>query len=227
MKANFSTILPYFSLNITLRSLYCNFKCSNILCSSMESQIIEIKLFTISWLWDIKWKPYINILPRRPPYIYTIWPTKGEKLQQLQCYHPFSDSRDTYLTKNHYENYSLKMVPIAKIWGSGSWTSIHLNKIGRTHHPSNNAFKPGLCLFLLCFVVFCLFVLYIYIYINIYIYIGGTGVICFVLLLLFCLFDWLFDEWFVWSVGRSVGFSCEGAAGVAVRWPCRWAVAVS
>ena len=48
---------------------------------------------------------------------------RGEKLQQLHCYHPFSDSLDIYLTKNHYENYSPKMVPIAKIWGSGSWTN--------------------------------------------------------------------------------------------------------
>ena len=47
---------------------------------------------------------------------------KGEKLQQLHCYHRFSDSLDIYLTKNRYENYSPKMVPIAKIWGSGSWT---------------------------------------------------------------------------------------------------------
>ena len=47
---------------------------------------------------------------------------RGEKLQQLHCYHPFSDSLDIYLTQNHYENYSPKMVPIAKIWGSGSWT---------------------------------------------------------------------------------------------------------
>ena len=48
---------------------------------------------------------------------------KGEKLQQLHCYHRFSDSLDIYLTKNHYENYSPKMVPIAKIWGTGSWTT--------------------------------------------------------------------------------------------------------
>ena len=47
----------------------------------------------------------------------------GGKLQQLNCYHPFSDSMDIYLTKNHSENYSPKMVPIAKIWGSGSWTN--------------------------------------------------------------------------------------------------------
>ena len=49
---------------------------------------------------------------------------RGEKLQQLHCYHPFSDSLDIYLTKNHYENYSPKVVPIAKIWGSGSWTIV-------------------------------------------------------------------------------------------------------
>ena len=48
--------------------------------------------------------------------------SRGGKLQQLHCYHPFSDSLDIYLTKNHYENYSPKMVPIAKIWGPGSWT---------------------------------------------------------------------------------------------------------
>ena len=49
--------------------------------------------------------------------------SRGGKLQQLHCYHPFSDSLDIYLTKNHYENYSPKMVPIAKIWGPGSWTN--------------------------------------------------------------------------------------------------------
>ena len=42
---------------------------------------------------------------------------RGEKLQQLHCYHPFSDSLDIYLTKNRYENYSPKMVPISKIGG--------------------------------------------------------------------------------------------------------------
>ena len=45
---------------------------------------------------------------------------RGEKLQQPHCYHPFSDSRDTYLTKNHYENYSPKMVPTNP---TGSWTT--------------------------------------------------------------------------------------------------------
>ena len=48
---------------------------------------------------------------------------RSGKLQQLHCYHPFSDSLDIYLTKNHYENYSPKMVPVAKIWGPGSWTT--------------------------------------------------------------------------------------------------------
>ena len=46
---------------------------------------------------------------------------RGEKLQQPHCYHPFSDSRDTYLTKNHYENYSPKMVPTNP---TGAWTKI-------------------------------------------------------------------------------------------------------
>ena len=54
---------------------------------------------------------------------------RGEKLQQLHCYHLFSDSLDIYLTKNHYENYSPKMVPIAKIWGSGSWTIIYFQSL--------------------------------------------------------------------------------------------------
>ena len=45
---------------------------------------------------------------------------RGEKLQQLHCYHLFSDSRDTYLTKNHHENYSPKMVPTNP---TGSWTT--------------------------------------------------------------------------------------------------------
>ena len=54
---------------------------------------------------------------------------RGEKLQQLHCYHLFSNSRDIYLTKNHYENYSPKMVPIAKIWGSGSWTILPMTTI--------------------------------------------------------------------------------------------------
>ena len=68
---------------------------------------------------------------------YFLWATaldlynmtgRGEKLQQLHCYHPFSDSLDMYLTKNHYENYSPKMVPIAKIWGSGSWTIMGISQ---------------------------------------------------------------------------------------------------
>ena len=49
-------------------------------------------------------------------YLYNM-ADRGEKLQQMHCYYPFSDSRDIYPTKNHYENYSPKMVPIAKIWG--------------------------------------------------------------------------------------------------------------
>ena len=44
-----------------------------------------------------------------------------KKLQPLQCYHIFSDSRDVYLSKNCYEHYSPRMVPVAEISGSGSW----------------------------------------------------------------------------------------------------------
>ena len=44
-----------------------------------------------------------------------------KKLQPLQCYHIFSDSRDEYLSKNCYEHYSPRMVPVAEISGSGSW----------------------------------------------------------------------------------------------------------
>ena len=44
-----------------------------------------------------------------------------KKLQPLQCYHIFSESRDVYLTKNCYEHYSPRMVPVAELSGSGSW----------------------------------------------------------------------------------------------------------
>ena len=44
---------------------------------------------------------------------------RGEKLQQLHCYHAFSDSTGTYVTKNHRENYSPKIVPTNP---TGSWT---------------------------------------------------------------------------------------------------------
>ena len=42
--AHFNKILPYFSLNITLRSLYCNFNCSHMLCPSTVVQITQIQL---------------------------------------------------------------------------------------------------------------------------------------------------------------------------------------
>ena len=44
-----------------------------------------------------------------------------KKLQPMQCYHIFSDSRDAYLSRNCYENYSPRMVPVAGNSGSGSW----------------------------------------------------------------------------------------------------------
>ena len=43
------------------------------------------------------------------------------KLQPMQCYHIFSDDRNVYLSKNCYEHYSPRMVPVAKISGAGSW----------------------------------------------------------------------------------------------------------
>ena len=44
-----------------------------------------------------------------------------KKLQPMQCYHIFSDTRDVYLSKHHYGSYSPQMVPVAEISGSGSW----------------------------------------------------------------------------------------------------------
>ena len=65
-----------FCLSIPLRSFYCNFNCSNMLLLSTVIQITQIKLSTNTHLWVIKWKPRIEIFPRRPPCIYTIWPTE-------------------------------------------------------------------------------------------------------------------------------------------------------
>ena len=55
-----------------------------------------------------------------------------KKLQPLQCYHIFSDSRDEYLSKNCYEHYSPGMVPVAEISGSGSWPNWILRYIKTT-----------------------------------------------------------------------------------------------
>ena len=63
--------------------------------------------------WNISWAATLHL--------YNL-ADRGEKLQQPHCYHLFSDSRDTYLTKDHYENYSPKMVPTNP---TGSWTIIH------------------------------------------------------------------------------------------------------
>ena len=73
--------------------------------------IVKYSMKTLHWYF-----PWATAL-----HLYNMTGTGG-KLQQLHCYHPFSDSLDIYLNKNHSENYSPKMVPIAKIWGSGSWT---------------------------------------------------------------------------------------------------------
>ena len=66
--------------------------------------------------WNISWAATLHLYNMAD---------RGEKLQQPHCYHPFSDSRDTYLTKNHYENYSPKMVPTNP---TGSWTNSHVSK---------------------------------------------------------------------------------------------------
>ena len=76
MKANFSQILPYFSLNIPLRSLYRNFNCSNMLLWSTVIKITQIQLPTNTHFWVIDWKPHIEIFPGRPPCNNTIWLTE-------------------------------------------------------------------------------------------------------------------------------------------------------
>ena len=125
MKAHFNTILPYFSSFITLRSLNCNFKCSYMLCLSIVIQITWIQLYTTSLLWDIQWKTLHWYFPWATALHLYNMTGRGGKLQQLHCHDPFSDSLDIYLTKNQYENYSLKRALIAKIWGPGSWTKRH------------------------------------------------------------------------------------------------------
>jgi len=45
------------------------------------------------------------------------------KLPLIDCYHIFSRTRGIYVAKNHYENYSPQMVPMAQIWGPGSRTN--------------------------------------------------------------------------------------------------------
>ena len=82
--------------------------------NSIVYQLILVKYSMKTLHWYFPWATALHF--------YNMTGTGG-KLQQLHCYHPFSDSLDIYLTKNHYENYSPKMVPIAKIWGSGSWTN--------------------------------------------------------------------------------------------------------
>ena len=54
---------------------------------------------------------------------------RHNKLPPMQCYHIFSDTRDVglYLSKNCYEHYSPRMVPVAEISGSGSWPITPIN----------------------------------------------------------------------------------------------------
>ena len=89
-------------------------------------QIIQIQLSTNTHFWVINWKPHIENFSRAATLHLCNMADSGEKLQQPHCYHPFSDSRDTYLTKNHYENYSPKMVPTNP---TGSWTHGRILKI--------------------------------------------------------------------------------------------------
>ena len=63
MKANFNPILPYFSLHIPLKSLYCIFNCWDILLWSTVIQITQIQLSTNTHFWVINWKPHIEIFP--------------------------------------------------------------------------------------------------------------------------------------------------------------------
>ena len=76
MKANFNPILPYFSLHIPLRSLYCILNCSDMLLWSTVIQITQIQLSTNTHFWVINWKPHIDIFPEQPPCIYAIWLTE-------------------------------------------------------------------------------------------------------------------------------------------------------
>ena len=62
--------------------------------------------------WNISWVATLHLYNMAD---------RAEKLQQPHCYHLFSDSGDTYLTKDHYENYSPKMVPTNP---TGSWTTM-------------------------------------------------------------------------------------------------------
>ena len=71
----------------------------------------KIQLSTNWHFWVINWKPHIDFFSQAVTlHLYNV-ADRGENLQQLHCYHPFSDSMDTYLAKKYCENYSSKMVP--------------------------------------------------------------------------------------------------------------------
>ena len=76
--------------------------------------------------WNISWAVTLHLYNMAD---------RGEKLQKPHCYHPFSDSRATYLTKNHYENYSPKMVPTNP---TGSWTIV---PFARQHFGDNCCYQ--------------------------------------------------------------------------------------
>ena len=63
MKANFNPILPYFSLHMPLRSLYCIFNCSDMLLWSTVIQITQIQLSTNTHFWVINWNHTLIFFP--------------------------------------------------------------------------------------------------------------------------------------------------------------------
>ena len=60
-----------------------------------------------------------------------------KKLQPVQCYHIFSNSRVVYLAKNHYGSYSPQMVPTIP---PGSWPISH-NKQFVSYHKLKIHYK--------------------------------------------------------------------------------------
>ena len=62
-----------FYLKHPIKSLYCNFNCSNMLLWSTVIPITQIQLPTNTHFWVIDWKPHIEIFPGRSPCIYRIW----------------------------------------------------------------------------------------------------------------------------------------------------------
>ena len=79
---------------------------------------------------------------------------RGANLQQLHCYHPFSDSRDAFLSNNHRENYSPKVVPTNP---TGSCTKGWNVRHGLCHIYMRYVYKYELFIAFVCllFVHYC------------------------------------------------------------------------